>query len=394
MTNVQRRTKSEAKGDKSATALRLVALLVLGGLVGWGSGSLLRLSGVTSGEASLSPWLLIPGLVLSLLFVLAFHEAGHVVGGKLVGFRFVLFIAGPFKLHSTEGGVRLGLNRSLAMAGGLGGAVPTDSRNLTRRMAVYVAGGPSASLLLALAAFGLLSLAPPSVELLPSTVAAASFFVGVVTLIPNRTGGFVSDGARIRMLLRGGPEAERWCAIAALSGMSMAGVRPRDWDGEMIGKSLSPADGSFDDAGASSLAHCHALDRGEVDEAEALLERALAAENVPEVLRSQILLEAAFLRAHLRDDPDGARALLAEAKPRKVMEKSLPLRAEAAISLAEGDVEGAGAKAREGLEALRASLDAGAAKLKREWLEGFLEGRERAVCLREPDRSGTEGGMR
>lgn len=136
MTNGERKAKSEVKKRKFGTASKFTALLVFCGLVGWASDPLLGLFGITFGEANLSLWILIPALVLSLLFVLAFHEAGHVVGGKLVGFRFVLFIVGPFKLHSTESGVRLGLNRSLTMAGGLGAVGKAGS--------VLVGGGRAA----------------------------------------------------------------------------------------------------------------------------------------------------------------------------------------------------------------------------------------------------------
>lgn len=39
-------------------------------------------------------WVL-PGVIAALVGVLAWHELGHVVGGAVVGFRFVLFVAGP-----------------------------------------------------------------------------------------------------------------------------------------------------------------------------------------------------------------------------------------------------------------------------------------------------------
>ena len=148
------------------------------------------------------------------------------------------------------------------LAGGLGGAAPTDSRNLVRRMTVYVAGGPVASLLLAVSAFGLLFVVPPSVGVILTLVAVASLGIGVVTLIPNKAGGLVSDGARLKMLRGGGPEAVRWSAIGALGGASMAGERPRDWDEDLIRSSLAHPDNSLDDAGASSTAYYHALDLG------------------------------------------------------------------------------------------------------------------------------------
>ena len=239
---------NSGKKSKFGTALTFAALFIVGGLVGLGIDSILGFLGIDFGEANVNPWVLIPSL-LSLIFVLAFHETGHVLAGKLVGFRFTLFIVGPFKVHSTESGIHFGLNRSLMLAGGLGGAAPTDSRNLPSRTMAYVAGGPAASLLLAISALGLLYVVPTSIGIVLSIIAMSSFFIGIVTLIPTRMGGLVSDGARLLMLRRSGPEAERWCAIAAVGGASMAGKRPRDWDEEMIRRSLLSPDGSLDAAG-------------------------------------------------------------------------------------------------------------------------------------------------
>lgn len=373
MATNESKEKNVTKKSRFGTALKLITLLVLGGLVGWGLDPILGSLGLDLGGANASPWVVIPGLIVSFFFVLAFHEAGHVVGGKLVGFRFTLFVVGPFKLYSTPGGVRLGLNRSLMLAGGLGGATPTDSRNLTHRMTAYVAGGPVASLLLAVAAFGLFFIAPPSIGIILALAAVTSLGIGVVTLIPNKTGGLVSDGARLLMLRRNGPEAERWCALAALSGASMLGKRPRDWDEEMVRKSLAHPDSTFDDAGASSTAYYHALDLGRIDEAETLLERALSAENLPEMMRSQTLLENAFFQASFRQDTEKARSLFSKAQPGKVLEKHLPVRAEAAILFAEGEGEKAKQKAHKSLEALDRSFSAGTAKLEKEWLEDLVE---------------------
>lgn len=370
-------TKSRTKKSKFGAALVFVALFVLGGLVGWGLAPILGFLGLDLGGTDASPWVVIPGLVASIFFVLAFHEAGHIAGGKLVGFRFTLFVVGPFKLYPTPDGVKLGLNRSLMLAGGLGGAAPTDSRNLVRRMTAYVAGGPVASLLLAVLAFGLLFVAPPSIGIILGSVAVASLLIGVATLVPNKAGGLVSDGARLKMLREGGPEAVRWSAIGALGGASMAGERPRDWDEELVRSSLAHRDGSFDDAGASSTAYYHALDLGRKDEAEALLGRALHADAVPEMMRSQVLLEAAFFQAYFHHDAGEARTFFSEARPEKVLEKHLPLRAEAAILLAEGENEGAKEKARKSLEALGKSFDTGTAKLEKEWLEEIVEIGER-----------------
>src|SRR5437879_3063862 len=41
-----------------------------------------------------------------LLLEVAAHEAGHLLAGRLVGFRFIFCTIGPFKLSSTQGGLR------------------------------------------------------------------------------------------------------------------------------------------------------------------------------------------------------------------------------------------------------------------------------------------------
>lgn len=367
-----RKHKPEPTLSKGAKFAAIVAVALL---FGTSLDSIMALFGVSFDAARASAWVLIPAIALSFFFVLSFHEAGHILGGKLVGFRFLLFVVGPVKLYAAEGGVRFGINRSLAMAGGLGGAAPTDSRNLRRRMMLYVAGGPVASLVLAALSFGVALVASPSVGLVFGITSLTSLFVGVVTLVPSKFGGFVSDGSRLLMLLRGGPEAERWAALSALGGASMAGVRPRDFDGELVERSLSPSDGSLDEAGARSTAHYRALDLGDPEKGEDILRPALDIQDVPEMLRSQLLLEAAFLRARFLGDPEEARKLFSTAKTNKVLDRSLPLRVEAAISLAEGDSEEARKKAKQSLDELGDSLSAGTAKLEREWLEEILAGR-------------------
>jgi hypothetical protein len=69
------------------------------------------------------------------------------------------------RLERAGTGWRLGLNRSVALGGGLAGSAPRDSERLRERTAVMVAGGPLASLALGLAALSAcwaLGVTPPS----------------------------------------------------------------------------------------------------------------------------------------------------------------------------------------------------------------------------------------
>lgn len=261
------------------------------------------------------------------------------------------------------------------MAGGLAGTAPTDSANLRRRMALMTAGGPVMSFLVAVAAYFGTFVVGGFFGVLLLAVAVMSALIGTVTILPMRNGGFMSDGARLVMLYRGGAEAERWCALAALGGASTFGERPREWDETLIEKSLASPDGSLDDAGASLSAAHHALDLGETDRAKSLLGRAIEATDVPGFLRSQALLENAFFRAYFEGDAEASRKLFAEVQPGSTFEKHLDLRVESAVLLVEGRVDEAREKARLALRELSGSMSPGTARLEREWLEEMESGK-------------------
>src|SRR5688500_7334499 len=98
-------------------------------------------------------------------------------------------------------------------------------------------------------------------------------------MLPLKSGGLMSDGARIKMLLAAGAAAERYCLITALSGAARAGQRPRDWDENWMQRIGGLADGSLDDAAASHIAFCRLLEKGDIDGAERTLERLLDSTN-------------------------------------------------------------------------------------------------------------------
>ena len=106
------------------------------------------------------------------------------------------------------------------------------------------------------------------------------------------------------------------------------------------------------------------------------------------MVRSQVLLEAAFFQAQFRHNTKEARDLFSKAQPSKALEKHLPARAESAILLAEGNIVEARKKARESLGALGGSFSAGTAKLEREWLEGIVEAGDRQAGKTHDEKKG------
>lgn len=356
-------------------ALTVAGLFLLGGLIGYFASAgfdplpgreLSRAEGVVA----------IVALLLTYLLCIAVHEAGHVLGGRLAGFRTLLFIVGPLRIERTPDGFTAGLNRSVLLAGGMAAMVPVGLEDLRRRTIIMVAAGPLVSLMLgaqllavyqATSSFLLRPGAPFAAHFLALGLVAAgaiSLLIGALTLLPGRSGGFYSDGARMLRLMRASDDAEREVALIALTGMSMAGTRPREWDAALVARSAGIRDGGPFEVGGRQFAFAHALDRGEVDIARDHLEAALhRIGQLPASARSSLLLAAATFFALYDADAVRARALLAEARAGTLAAPHRRRLAEAAISLAEGDVAGARAAARTVQPLAARALDRGGAAL-------------------------------
>lgn len=314
-------------------------------------------------------------LAAGYLAILA-HEVGHLVGGRLAGFRFYLLVAGPLRVgrDPATGRIRAGLNRDLSLAGGIAGSLPTGTDALPRRLALMVGGGPATSFLLAGAGAALMAGpadgAPPLLKSMLGMMMLISFGLGVVTLIPMRFSGFSSDGARLLRLARGGPEAEREAAMLALIAISTAGTAPRDWPEDTVRAVVAARDGTSDECTANLLAYSHRLDRGDTAGARAALHRALElADRYPPAFVPGLMAEAAFFEGFVSRDAAAARAYLAEVPEKTIAVTPFDrLRAEAAVAIAEGDA----AAARERIERARAVMPADDA-FRRVLLEQMME---------------------
>jgi hypothetical protein len=314
------------------------------------------------------------------------HELGHVIGGAFVRFRFTFLTWGPFRVAREGDEVRVRMNSDFALAGGIALSLPTTMEDLARRNAIVVAAGPVVSLVAG--AVGLTvsyltgiwrssaAMSDPTLAItgmVAATFGLCSIGLGLLTLIPGRTGRFATDGAQLLRYVRGGSEADRHSAVATLLAVAMGATRPRDWPrGVIRGLTIGDPDGS-DAILGESFAYYQALDDGDMRRAHQALSTVLERTIVKgRRARAPYAQEAAFYELAVRGDASAAGRWLdeelggsiADVRMRKVLVDLMTMTkvAEAgeatATAKARSRVEDAlpALAARSGVDALKAEL--------------------------------------
>jgi hypothetical protein len=151
----------------------------------------------------------------------------------------------------------------------------------------------------------------------------ASLGLAVVTLIPRRSGGLMSDGARLLRALRNREAAQHDLCAAALVGLVFSPLRPRDWPRSLIDAATPASDPSPGTAVHLGIPrqfalYWHALDTGKGETAREHLQQALfacsTAGPLAGLLLAELALEAAFFELVIRHDLDRCRQWLERAK--------------------------------------------------------------------------------
>ena len=305
----------------------------------------------------------VAALPFSWLMAVGIHELGHLVGGWIVGGRFLLWVVGPVMVRRTPRGIRLGGNGSVNLFGGLGACLPSDPTRMTpRRAAIMILGGPFASGVLVVGALWLaaelaagtepVSAARALAQHVALCSAAMSLGIFLLAAIPSASSGFKSDGKRVFDLVRGDRRSEQEAALLVLTTANLAGIRPADYDRTLVARVLSLGDGSLFDRYGHFAVFYHAADRGDWSAAQWHLDYVLAGEDqVASYMRDMLRCEYSWLLAGPARDAINARAWL-ETAGKLEFDPATRLRAEAAVLLAEGKAAEAAAKARDGLHAL------------------------------------------
>lgn len=301
------------------------------------------------------------------------HEAGHVVAGALAGFRCVQVSIWRLSISRGFAGWTFEVSRE-QLASAFAACYPTHGRDLRRRLLVMVAGGPLVSLLSGMGAvLWLTRTATLPLDWLGCAVLFFSLFslyAGIAVFLPIKGKYLPTDGTRIRMLWRDGPEADRWCGLSLLGAASIQGARPRELDPELIFRVTNVSDESLDALHAADFHYNWALDSGRTAEAAEILCRIVEnRQQWPEPLRPLWLCEAAWFEAVFRKDLAAAQQWMDHPENRKNrLSAGARWKAQAAIAALEGRFEEAESAAREALKELDRSYDVGVVTALRESL--------------------------
>lgn len=317
----------------------------------------------------------IGGIVLVWFAAILIHEGGHWLGGRIGGMRLLLMTAGPLRLTRQARGWRLGLFLRGGGFGGLTVMTPAAGRPIAPQLRPMILGGPLASLLLAGAALCLVGVTDGRVALYAGAIAALSAFLFVITALPLRIGGFLTDGAQWRELRRGSRSAELRMMLAALSAQTLSGTRPRDLDDAVLSRAHAIDDGS--DPLCTPTLHFFryviAEDRGDTAAAGEALDRVgERIAGIPQGLRQAYAIELAYFEAAHRGDAVKARAWLEQARG-GLVEISTRARAKAALALAEGRHDDARAAIERGEATLHRHYDRGGVLLLADQLRALRE---------------------
>jgi hypothetical protein len=326
------------------------------------------------------------GAIIIFFLVTAAHELGHVGGGALVGFRFARLVVGPLQVTRGEGNLRVSYSSNW-LIGGASTTAPADDRDLRRRMALMIGGGPLVSSLLVVLA---LLLAYLFRQALADWLRGMPFIWFVIiaplsamaSIWPFRIQGSMTDGALLLALRKGGPQAERLAMLWALGGASAAGVRPRDCNPAWLRRALALSDGAAEEASANYYAYFRALDEGQPGQAAACLDRTLALwPQLSPLWYNHYTLEAAYFEARYGRDAAVARAWLDQPRMGLAVPSHTRLRAKAAVLLAEGRYAEACAAAERGLALAARSFNLGLARAEAEWLNELIDQAEAEQVL-------------
>lgn len=349
-------------------------LLIAGGMLGYFGASYFK---GDDGGAS-NPYALWVLALLPVLFLLVvgIHELGHVAAGLSQRFSFYGLTIGPFSWKpDAEGKVRFAWNTQLNVAGGVAMMLPQGTERLRQRFTWFAAGGPLASLLLAVVAFGLFRLAADDtfIRMLLAATGAFSATICVVTLLPFRTGGFASDGLRILTFARNGKTAAADLAGLRAIAHLRAGQPYEDLPEADFAEVVNdPATPEQQRVTLNYYRYLHALGVGATDKAAELLEEVMdKLEVYPDGAQYSFYAEQAFFEAKYRQNLPAAEAAWSKFQENPFSEALSKHLTNAALAELREDYTALAAELPGIEKGLNRTIDQSRVPIIKQWLKGW-----------------------
>ena len=279
--------------------------------------------------------------VVTVPFLVFFHELGHFLAAVMQGWRVPLFSFGALTLRRSPLRLHIGAP-AYGDASGAVFAVPPEGRDSRLGWVLVYAGGPAANLLFAALGGYAAYQAPQSstAETMYFLFAVISLCSGLYNLMPIRGGG--TDGGQLLSVIVLPNVASRGLRARLMEQM-IEGVRPRDWPPSLI-NAVARDSLWLGDAQGQLFVYAWHMDRGEVEQARAAFRHIRARRFFDE----QVYTEEAFLLAYVDGKPGEARAAIARTHSWAIHHQPCYWRAEAAICALEGDAQNAREAVRKG----------------------------------------------
>jgi len=257
-------------------------------------------------------WQSILQLTIAELVVVALHECGHALCGIALGQKVRAFVAGPLQWQHHAGRWRFSINpMGLLNTGGAAAVVPQSLGEPKWRELLMIAAGPFVGFVTGYFALRAAIQSPGSnleKDWFPlAMVGSISLVTAFVNIVPLRTKGGYSDGARIYQLLRGGVWFELHEAYRAAAATTVTALRPRDYNIDALHRVLASGIATAPQQFLLHLlAHSYYLDQqqpaeaaNELNAAESIYE-ACQAEIHPEMLTPFVINQALAHRDAVR----------------------------------------------------------------------------------------------